>query len=80
MEISTEKIKLMTNNTISINKEMKVNEEKLGTVTSFKCLGSVMSDKGSKPEILYRIAQTTAPLTRLKPVWNDNSISLSSRI
>ena len=34
----------------------------------------------SKPEILSRIAQTTAALTRLKPVWNDRSISLSSKI
>ena len=29
---------------------------------------------------LTRIAQTTAALTRLKPVWNDRSISLSSKI
>ena len=32
------------------------------------------------PEILSRTAQTTAALTRLKPVWNDRSISLSSKI
>ena len=37
-------------------------------------------DEGSEPEILSRIAQTTAALTRLKPVWNDRSISLSSKI
>ena len=30
--------------------------------------------------ILSRIAQTTAALTRLKPVWNDRSISFSSKI
>ena len=36
--------------------------------------------KSSKPEILSRIAQTTAALTRLKPVWNDKSVSLSSKI
>ena len=30
--------------------------------------------------ILSRTAQTTAALTRLKPVWNDKSISLSSKI
>ena len=30
--------------------------------------------------ILSRIAQTTAALTRLKPVWTDKSISLSSKI
>ena len=46
----------------------------------FKYLGSVITDEGSKPEILSKIAQTTAALTRLKLVWNDRSISLSSKI
>ena len=80
MEISAEKTKLMTNNISGINTEIKVNGQKLETVTSFKYLGSVITDEGSKPEILSRIAQTTAALTRLKPVWNDRSISLSSKI
>ena len=57
-----------------------MNGQKLETVTSFKYLGSVITDEGSKPETLSRIAQTTAALTRLKPVWNDRSISLSSKI
>ena len=80
MEISAEKTKLMTNNTSGINTEIKVNGQKLETVTSFKYLGSVITDKGSKPEILSRIAQTTASLTRLKPVWIDKSIFFSSKI
>ena len=42
--------------------------------------GLVITNEGSKPEILSRIAQLTAALTRLKPVWNDRSISLSSKI
>ena len=70
----------MTNNTSGINTEIKVNGQKLQTVTSFKYLGSVITDEGSKPEILSRIAQATAALTRLKPVWIDKSISLSSKI
>ena len=70
----------MTNNTNGFNAEIKVNGQKLKTVTSFKYLGSVITDEGSKPDILSRIAQTTAALTRLKPVWNDRSISLSSKI
>ena len=74
MKINAEKTKLMTNNTSSINTEIKVK------VTSFKYLGSVITDEGSKPEILSRIAQTTAALTRLKPVWIDKSIFLSSKI
>ena len=68
MEISAEKTKLMTSNTSGINTEIKVNGQKLETVTSFKYLGSVITDEGSKPVILSRIAQTTAALTRLKPV------------
>ena len=80
IEISAENTKLMTNNTSGINTEIKVNGQKLETVTSFKYLGSVITDKGSKPEILFRIAQATAALTRLKPVWIDKSISLSSKI
>ena len=80
MDISAEKTKLMTNNTRGINTEIKVTGQKLETVTSFKYLGSVITDEGSEPEILSRIAQTTAALTRLKPVWNDRSFSLSSKI
>ena len=80
MEISAEKTKLRTNNTSDINTEIKVNGQRLETVTSFKYLGSVISDEDSKPEILSRIAQTTAALTRLKPVWIDKSISLRSKI
>ena len=55
MEISAEKTKLMINNTSGINTEIKVNGQKLKTVTNFKCLGSVITDEGSKPEILSRI-------------------------
>ena len=60
MEISAEKTKLMTNNNCGINTEIKVNGQKLETVTSFKYMGSFITDEGSKPEILSRIAQTAA--------------------
>ena len=39
MEIGAEETKLMTNNTSGINTEIKVNGQKLKTVTSFKYLG-----------------------------------------
>ena len=80
MEISAEKSKLMTYNTNGINTEIKVNGQKLETVTGFKYLDSVLTNEGSKPETLSGIAETTAALTRLKSVWNDTSISLSSKI
>ena len=69
----------MTNNTSGINTVIKVNGQKLETVTSFKYLGSVITDEGYS-EFLRRIAQATAALTRVKPVWIDKSISLSSKI
>ena len=45
---SAEKTKLMTNNTSGIKSEIKVNGQKLQTVTSFKYLGSVITDEGSR--------------------------------
>ena len=42
MEISAEKTKLMTNDTSGINREMKVNGQKLETLTSLQYLGSVV--------------------------------------
>ena len=74
MEISAQKTKLMTIYTSGINTEIRVNGQKLETVTSFMCLGAVITDEGSKPEILSRIAQATAASTRLKSVWNDRNI------
>ena len=51
MEISAEKTKVRTNNTTDINTEIKVNEHKLETVTSFnyKYLDSVIT------KILYTV-------------------------
>ena len=63
MEISAEKTKLMTNIANGIKKEIMVKGQKLGTVTSFKYLGAVVSDDGSKPEAHSRSAQATAALT-----------------
>ena len=80
MEISAERTKLMTNSANGIQREFKVKRQKLGTVTSFKYLGIVVSDDGSKPEVLSRIEQATAALTKLKPTRRDNNISLGSKV
>ena len=79
MEVSAEKTKLMTNSANGIQREIKVKGQKLGNVTSFKYLGAVVSDDGSKPEVLSRIEQATAALTKLKP-WRDNNIPLGSKV
>ena len=80
MKISDEKTKLMTNNTNGINKKITVNGQRLETVSKFKYLGSVNTGEGSKPEIISRIAQTTAVMTRLKTIWKDKNITLRSKI
>ena len=80
MEISADKIKLVTNSANGIQREIKVKRQKLGTVTRFKYLGAVVSDDGSKPEILSTISQATAALTKLKPIWRENNISLGSNV
>ena len=80
MELSAEKTKLMTNSANGIQREIKVKGQKLGTLTSFKYLGAVVSDDVSNPEVLSRIAQATAALTKLKAIWRDNDLSLVSKV
>ncbi|GFR76507.1 endonuclease-reverse transcriptase [Elysia marginata] len=70
----------MANCKESSKKEIKVNDQILESVTKFKYLGSIISDEGSKPEILSRIAQTTATLIKLKPIWNNKNIAINSKI
>ena len=77
MQINAEKTKLMTNNTNGFSTD---NGEKLDCVNRFKYLGAIITDEGSKPEILARIAQATAALAKLKTIWNDRNIPLSSKI
>ena len=80
MEISAEKTKLMTNNIKGISLDVRIGGQKLETVQSFKYLGSVVMDEGSKQEILSRIAPTIGALTKLKTIWKDKNIALSSKI
>ena len=80
MEISAEKTKLMTNSANGIQRGMRVRGQKLGAVAGFKYLEAVVSDDGSKPGVLSRIAQATAALTKLGPIWRDNNMSLGSGV
>ena len=47
---------------------------------NFRYLGAIISNEGSNPEILSKIAQTTAALSRLKIIWRDKNISLASKV
>ena len=80
MQISPEKTQLMTNNTNGISTDITIDDMKLKTARSFKYLGAIVSDEGPKPEVLSRIAQTTAAVTKLKVIWNDKNIAISSKI
>ena len=79
MQISAENTQLTTNNTNGISTDIAIDNKKLKTVRSFKYLGAMVSDEGSKPEVLSRIAQTTATMTKLKVIWNNRNITISSK-
>ncbi|KAK2183658.1 hypothetical protein NP493_301g03013 [Ridgeia piscesae] len=70
----------MTNNTNGFSTDIRVNGEKLDCVHRFKYLGAIIANEGSKPEIRARITQATAALAKLKTIWNDRNIALSSKI
>ena len=74
------KPKWMTNSTNGINTQIKIGKQNLETVDCFKYLGAIVSEEGSKPEIMSRIAQTTSSLKRLKTIWKDKSLALGIEI
>ena len=80
MEIGPDKTKVMTNNPNGFQREIKIKGQSLEEVENFKYLGVIISNEGSKSEILSRIAQTTAALSRLKLKWRDKIISLASKV
>ena len=60
--------------------DITTDNKKLETTHRFIYLGAIVSDEGSKPEVLSRIAQTTAAVTKLKVIWNNKNIAISSNI
>ena len=79
MENGPDKTKVMTNNPNCFQREIKIKGQRLEAVENFKYLGGI-SNEGSKPEILSRIAQTAAALSRLKIIWRDKNISLAAEV
>ena len=77
INVSTEKTKLMTSNTNGISFHIRINGEKLDEVNSFKYIWA-QSSKIKVP--MSRIARTTAAPGggRLKTIWNDKHLSLTS--
>ena len=80
MQARAEKTQLMTDNSNGISTDITIDSKKLETARSFKYLGSIVSDEKSKPEVLSRIAQTTAAVTKLQVIWNYKNIAISSKV
>ena len=80
MEISPEKTKIMLNKANGLTKTIKVKGHNLETVTNFKYFGAIVTDEGTKREVLTRIAHATSALTKLKTVWKDRKITSKHRI
>ena len=83
MEIGPDKTKVMTNNPKGFQREIKVKRSEArssGELQVRKYLGAIISNEGSKPKILSRIAQTTAAFSRLKIIWRDKNFSLASKV
>ena len=79
MQISANTIHLVTNHTNDISTN-NTDNKKLQTVHSCKYLGAIEWGERSKPDVLSRIAQTKAAVTKLKVIWNDKNIAISSKI
>ena len=73
MEISTEKTTIMTNNNEGITTPIKIQDKTREEIKNFKYRGSIVSDEGSKPEIVARIAQTTAAIGKLRTIWRNTT-------
>ena len=65
MEIGPVKTKVMTNNPNGFQREIKIKGQRLEEVENFKYLRAIISNEGSKPEILSR---------------RDKNISLASKV
>ena len=82
MEIGPDKTKVITKNPNGFQREIKIKGQRLEAVENFKYLGAIISNEGSKPEILTtsRIAETTTALSRLKIRWKAKNVSLASKV
>ena len=78
MEISGGKTKLMTNNNNGMTTDVQIAGNTLVEAQSFKYLGAIIGEEGSKSQVLTSIAQVTAALSSLKIVWRDRKITLCS--
>ena len=80
MEINGSKTKIMTNKPSGFTTTININGDVIEPVDSFKYLGVILSDEGSKKEVLSRIAQAAATMYRLNKLWKNKSIEVKFKI
>ena len=81
MEISAEKTKIMLNTHANkLENDITINGSKLQNVDHFIYLGALVTDNGSRTEILSRMAKAQSALSKLKIVLENKNISISSKI
>ena len=80
MEIRAGKTKLMTNSAKQLYQDRNNGKRTEAGYCNKLQVPWSSSFHGSKPKALSRIAQATAALTKLKPIWRDNNISLRSKV
>ena len=80
MEINCTKTQLMTNSEGIFISKISINNTPLKVVYSFKYLGVIIDNKGSKAEILSITGQRIATLSNLNAIWYKTSIHLKAKI
>ena len=80
MEINATKTEIITNSEGKFRSEIKINNEPLKIVNTFKYLGAIIDEKGSKTEIKVRTGQAVTALSKLNSIWNDKSLQLKLKM
>ena len=57
IKTNAKKTKMMKNNAEGMRGDIWINDKRLETISPFKYLEGIVTDEGSKPEILSRITQ-----------------------
>ena len=80
MEVSTQKSKVVTNRVNNFGANVRMNDQKLEEVTSFKYLGATLCKHGTcSAEIRIRAVSAMAAIAILNRIWCSSTISFASK-
>lgn len=81
MEVSHEKSKTLVNSTDNTTAEIKMGDETLENVSSFKYLGATLTTDGrSTQEIKIRLGLATSAVTKLHRIWKSKDINFPTKM